>query len=297
MWPIRCFCAVVVTVSIGLTAGWAYELTELGEAGGWDKINKGGSVTTVLVTSRYTGDVSSDVDGALRSAYKTWADVDPQDGLSFEFLPDGGNYDPDGGNYDAFDTYPPNLDQGSDWNYANIVMGGWLPLSYFTNLDPNNGANILAVTWTAKLRGGSGPRKPTWHSEIFFNDGWTWADNESAGIDIETVALHELGHAIGFGHGTVDDGVDSIMDPFYSGKQRTLFLDDIDGMTALYGTSGDDGGGGGKGKPPWAGGPKKLTNVTYAGDLGVVPEPSSFVLAVLGMLGLLAYGWRRRLAA
>ncbi len=292
MWPIRFFCAVVVTVSIGLTTGWAYELTELGEAGGWDDINKGGSVTTVLDTSRYTEDVSSAVtDVALRSAYKTWADVDPQDGLSFDFLPDKG------GNYDAFDTYPLNLDQGSDWNYANITIGGWLPEQYFLDL-PGGSSDILAVTWTTKLRGGSGPRKPTWHSEIFFNDGWNWADNGSTGIDIETVALHELGHAIGFGHGDPNDAINSIMDPFYGGEQRTLFQDDIDGMTALYGSSGDDdGGSGGGGKPPWAGGPKKLTNVTYAGDLGIVPEPSSFVLAVLGMLGLLAYGWRRRLAA
>ena len=72
---------------------------------------------------------------------------------------------------------------------------------------------------------------------------WTAGPEAAPGIDIETVALHELGHAIGLGHGLNDDGVDSVMDPFYIDVQTELFQDDIDGLTALYGQKG-----GGKGK-------------------------------------------------
>ena len=299
----RILCGVVVVMCVGVSCCWAYEFNSLGVAGGWDDVNKSNTITTVLDTSDYTSDVSPlRVDNALKKAYGTWADLDETDNLSFDFQDDSG------GNYDVFDTYPPVLDQDADWNYANIVVGGWLPLSYFTNLDPDNGANILAVTWTGKLRGGNGPRKPTWHSEIFFNDAWTWDDDGSSGIDIETVALHELGHALGFGHGDPDDSIDSVMDPIYAGQQRTLFQDDIDGISALYADSSDDGregGGNPHGGPPgrnrfsagemdWS-----LVNVSYGGTQSrstatAVPEPSTFALLCMAAFGLLAFACRRR---
>ncbi len=327
MQPIKNLCGTLLIICFGVSHGWAYSVNNLGEAGGWDNVNKSDTVTTVWDTSDYTQDVGSGVvHTALTNAYATWGSVEGASKLNFSILADNG------GNYDAFDgpndsngpswfNGASNLDQNADWNYANIVIGGWLPEDYFLNL-PNGSPNILAVTWTGKLRGGLGPRKATWHSEIFFNDGWNWTDDPavSGGIDIETVALHELGHAIGLGHGINGDGVDAVMDPFYGGVQTSLFQDDVDGVTALYGGGGGKGGGGGGkggGGGPGGNGPPGrnkfafgdtdwyLTNVTYAEDLAgssasnlsTVPEPSSFVLAAMAMLAMLCCGRCRRRAA
>jgi hypothetical protein len=55
------------------------------------------------------------------------------------------------------------------------------------------------------------------------------ADND---FDLFTVALHEIGHALGLGHSNV---VGSVMEPVYAGGRRTLHADDIAGIQALYG--------------------------------------------------------------
>lgn len=292
--------ALVVLLASGSVLG--YELNNLGAAGGWDDINKGGAVTTVLDASDYTLDMASEaVRIALINAYTTWDSVEAATGLTFEFKTDkGGNYDVfDGPNDSAgppwFDGYSNTLDQNAQWRYANIVMGGWLPESYFGN------PNILAVTWTGKLSGG-GSRKPTWHSEIFFNDAWAWSDNPGTNknqIDVETVALHELGHSLGLGHEN-DKDVPPVMASFYTGVNRTLFADDIDGITALY-SGGKSGGGGGKGGGGNGGGKGKpdkliggdidwyLSGVTYydAVSMTPVPEPATLSLLTLGGLAIL----------
>ncbi len=53
-----------------------------------------------------------------------------------------------------------------------------------------------------------------------------------AGIDIFSVALHEIGHAIGLGH---SNDPDAVMYPFYSSPYAGLDEDDINGAVALYG--------------------------------------------------------------
>ncbi len=291
--------AIVAVLSICAVESTAYEFTGLGDAGGWDNINKGKSTTTVIDSSDFTLDFSAgDVRTSLTNAFSTWDDVETASGLSFDYKADlAGNYDVfDGPNDSAgppwFDGYSATLDQNADWRYANIVIGGWLPESYFGS------PNVLAVTWSGKLSGG-GSRKPTWHSEIYFNDAWNWTDDGAAAdidlanglvnglIDLETVALHELGHAIGLGH---ENDVPSIMASYYNGTQRSLLDDDIAGLTALY-SSEKGGGGGGKGNGNGKGRNKlifsdgmQITSITYAGD---VPEPAALTLLALGGLAIL----------
>ena len=92
--------------------------------------------------------------------------------------------------------------------------------------------------------------------DVHFDTAETWADDSTdttadGDFDFYTVALHELGHALGLGH---SDVTGAVMEPIYAGARRTLHADDIAGIQAIYG----------------------------------VPEPTSIVLVLLGSLGLLA---------
>ena len=66
---------------------------------------------------------------------------------------------------------------------------------------------------------------------VHFDEADTWSDN-GTGFDLETVAVHELGHALGLDHSTDRNAV---MFASYGGIRRTLDQDDIDGIEALYG--------------------------------------------------------------
>ncbi len=82
--------------------------------------------------------------------------------------------------------------------------------------------------------------------DIAFNGALTWSTTGSpaSAPDVETVALHELGHVLGLMH---ESGKPSVMKPGGdpSLQQRTLLEDDRDGVRFLYPASGGGGGGGG----------------------------------------------------
>ncbi len=83
----------------------------------------------------------------------------------------------------------------------------------------------------------------TWYStsvdeaDMALNTKFPWS-TAGGNYDVETVFLHENGHVAGLGHTDVQPAV---MYPYYQGIQRSLYQDDIDGITALY---PQDGGGG-----------------------------------------------------
>ena len=72
--------------------------------------------------------------------------------------------------------------------------------------------------------------------DIDFNSAKTW--NNGTTYDLETVALHEIGHALGLDHSTVNSS--AVMWASYTGVKQTLSADDIAGIQALYGPRPSD---------------------------------------------------------
>ena len=66
-----------------------------------------------------------------------------------------------------------------------------------------------------------------------FDEAETWSVNTPpSGIDLPTVALHELGHGLGLAHSNVTSAV---MYAYYGGPRRDLTADDITGIQSIYG--------------------------------------------------------------
>lgn len=84
------------------------------------------------------------------------------------------------------------------------------------------GCCTLAATWYVT----SGDPE----ADMVINDRVNWNS-----IDLETVLLHENGHALGLGHSTATG---SVMAATYAGENLTLTDDDIRGITYLYPASG-----------------------------------------------------------
>jgi hypothetical protein len=104
--------------------------------------------------------------------------------------------------------------------------------------------------------------------DIFFNDNFLWEFGNDLGFtafDLELLAVHEIGHALGLGHSTTPDAV---MRPSFSAFDVFVGLhpDDVAGIGSLYAAV-------------------------------PVPEPSTLALAVAGFVALAAKGrghFRRR---
>jgi len=89
-----------------------------------------------------------------------------------------------------------------------------------------NGPNTLGVTWSGIS---------TDEADMALNTNFNWATDGVTNFDVETVFLHENGHAAGIGHSA---DITAIMYPSYQAPNRVLQQDDIDGISFLYpGTS------------------------------------------------------------
>ena len=133
----------------------------------------------------------------------------------------------------------------------------------FTGANPLSGdnANVLGFTTRADLDRVLGSTSFTVdtvsgaivESDIFFNSLFTWssaAAGEAGRQDIESIALHEIGHMLGLGHSMLGEtelvgtgrrviGAEAVMFPiaFSAGVvNRTPRADDMAGIADIYGT-------------------------------------------------------------
>ncbi len=133
----------------------------------------------------------------------------------------------------------------------------------FTGANPLSGdnANVLGFTTRTDLDRVLGSTSFTVdtvsgeivESDIFFNSAFAWsaaAAGEAGRQDIESIALHEIGHMLGLGHSMLGEteligtgrrviGAEAVMFPiaFSAGTiNRTLRADDMAGIADIYGT-------------------------------------------------------------
>ncbi len=122
-----------------------------------------------------------------------------------------------------------------DFAEVNLANNPNLTLGWFTGNhgdgSPFDGVgNVLAHAFYPPPCGG--PRAGACH----FDDAERWALAHGGGaFDLETVALHEIGHLLGLDHSNV---LGSVMFPNYGGARRALTPDDIAGIQTLYGRRG-----------------------------------------------------------
>lgn len=132
----------------------------------------------------------------------------------------------------------------------------------FTGLNPvsGDGANVIGFTSRPDLERVLGSTSFTvdtvtgevLESDIFLNSTFTWSTAEAGEPgrqDVESIALHEIGHLHGLGHSMLGEteliaggrrvlGSGAVMFPiaFSAGSlNRTLYADDIAGISDIYG--------------------------------------------------------------
>jgi hypothetical protein len=124
--------------------------------------------------------------------------------------------------------------------------------------------------------------------DIHFDTSEIWKDQDGgSGYNLQRVLTHEIGHAIGLDH---VNGLTALMNPYYTESTPLgLNADDIAGVKFLYGaasivnptTSDSDS--------------HDLYSNTVDIDNNPVPEPGTIMLLGIGILGMVGYGWRRRM--
>lgn len=101
---------------------------------------------------------------------------------------------------------------GSPFNIADVTHAGWLPAAFFDQIETNGSQFIIGVTYTFFWVDGAGNPVDTngdhkidaAFAETYYNNSFQWTnqavDFTSPLVDVETIALHESGHALGQDH-------------------------------------------------------------------------------------------------
>jgi hypothetical protein len=221
------------------------------------------NVSYVIDGSDMTTDVpAAQSIAAIQNGYASWNAIANTDITTNQVADDGTNFDVIDGTYhpvtgncvSLFDVTSPNLDLGAGLIFpeADIVVGGWLPAKYFSSC--LGSSSIIGVTWTfADGDSNADQYTDTLYVEQFYNEGFQWVTSGATFLgptmDVESIVVHENGHALGLDHmggpntnepfklqpnGKVFDP-EAVMNPFYiGGEKRTPFPTDKAALRTLY---------------------------------------------------------------
>lgn len=131
---------------------------------------------------------------------------------------------------------------------------GWMPADFWEILAPGGSEFILGATFTLTYIDEEGQPLDTNQDgkadvafrEIYYNDYFTWVDgvNLPGTIDVETVALHEMGHGLSQAHfgeafrtpsGKLQFAPRAVMNAAYSGIQTRIGGTDLAGHCSIWG--------------------------------------------------------------
>ena len=164
----------------------------------------------------------------------------------------------------------------------------WLPDdAEWDALDYDPAAFAITMNWYVDT-GAEAGRMRGW--DMTFNPAmgpWLRCDGDfcSDGNDLLNVATHEIGHALGLAHSNVSGSTMWCSANFGETEKRTLEAVDVEGLCALYGPDGVR--------------PEGYDPTPDPGCACQVPtgqRRGPFAGLALGMLGVLASRWRRRLS-
>lgn len=178
---------------------------------------------------------------SIDTAFDTWNDLKKNSGLDLVKL-----------EWDGATNPSAILNVGipfGDPLEADIVTMGFLPGFIFDAvLGPGASGGVLGVAFTftwLDTEGNSTDEVAL--KEVWYNDAFVWSTDGTPGtIDIESVALHENGHALGFDHfgrisvvnanGRLNVAPRAVMNAAYLQPQRELLGTDKASFNQVYGS-------------------------------------------------------------
>lgn len=215
----------VLTVGQGRASARLHRQPFRWVAGDPRRMAEGTNLTYLVDLSDGAGSLSAAAaEAAIDRAMATWGSDSCMRKLAMVKRAAAAGSDPD-----IFDSRFGYGDFG-DYRAADIVHAGWLPAGYFERVTGPGGAETVvafSVTFIYVDHEGrptdldGDGHLDTAHNEIYYNQGFSWlAGGNGSGMDVQSVALHEVGHSLGIGH--IGPPPTSVMNPVYAGVRSSL---------------------------------------------------------------------------